>query len=288
MSVAPPRLVPFRVEEPAGAPIPVVYDSPHSGSVYPADFAPMIDPMTLRRSEDAHMEELFAHVTRRGAPLLHAQFPRCYIDPNRNEDDLDLSMIEGGAWPGPVNPSTKTLNRGVGLIWKQMKALGDIYAAPLSAAAVRDRIERYWRPYHAALADRLDAAHARHGVVFHVNCHSMAAEGDRTTEDGPIRRPDFVIGDRDGTTCAPAFTELVVETIRSLGYSVTVNDPYKGFELVRRHGRPADGRHALQIELSRGRYMNETTLAKTAEFHETEAALERLTDAIADFAVAQT
>ena len=269
-----------RVERPIGDARPLVFDSPHSGSIYPADFSHVIDRMVLRRSEDAHIEELFGHVTELGAVMVHALFPRCYIDPNRNEDDLDLSMISDG-WDGPVNPTSKTLSRGIGLIWKDMKAFGPIYDGKLTADAVRARIEGYWRPYHDALASEIDTMFQRFGRVVHVDCHSMASMGDRTTEDGAVARPDFVIGDRDGTTCAPALTDCVVETLRAMGYSVAVNDPYKGFELVRRHGRPDEGRHAIQIEVNRALYMDEATLSKRPGFLDLAANLARLNAEIA-------
>lgn len=272
-----------RVEVPQGPTIPLIFDSPHSGSIYPSDFDHAIERMTLRRSEDAHVEELFAHVTEHQATLIHALFPRAYIDPNRNDDDIDSSMLEG-AWPDPVNPTSKTLDRGVGLIWKDMKAFGPIYDRKLSVEEVRHRISTCWRPYHDALAREIDTLHAEHGLVIHVNCHSMASRGDRTTEDGEVARPDFVIGDRDGTTCAPEVTDCVVKTLRSAGHSVAVNDPYKGFELVRRHGRPTEGRHSIQIEINRALYMEETTLAKTEGFLDVAAELRRLTFALGELA----
>lgn len=273
-----------QIERPAADPIPVVYDSPHSGSVDPPDFNVALNRMTLRRSEDAHLDELFAHVTERGAPLLHALFPRAYIDPNRAESDLDVALVDG-VWPHPTNPTHKTLERGVGLVWRQMKALGPIYDRKLSVGEIEARLGHFWRPYHETLQRLLDDAHARFGVVYHVNCHSMASWGDETTEDGAVQRPDFVIGDRDGATCSGAFRELVVETLRAEGCSVAINDPYKGFELVRRYSDPERGRHCVQIELSRARYMDEATLTKSADFFETRRILNRLTDAIADFAV---
>ena len=271
---------PVRVVPPKGEVIPLVFDSPHSGSIYPDDFDHVIDRMTLRRSEDAHVDELFGHVVNHGATLVHALFPRCYIDPNRNVDDIDVSMIEG-VWPHLANPTSKTLDRGVGLIWKQMKAFGPIYGRRLSLGDVEARIECYWRAYHDALAGVIDERHAAFGCVVHVDCHSMASHGDATTEDGPVARPEFVIGDRDGTTCAPALTQCVVETLRTQGHSVAVNDPYKGFELVRRHGRPAENRHAIQIEVNRALYMDEATLSKRPGFEKVEAVLRVLTGEIA-------
>lgn len=254
-----------RIHLPTSNAVPLVFDSPHSGSIYPNDFGHRIDRMTLRRSEDAHVEELFAGVTTQGATLLHALFPRSYIDPNRNADDIDVTMIDGG-WPDPVNPTSKTLQRGVGLIWKDMKAFGPIYDRTLTRAEVKGRIEGYWRPYHSALQDLLDQAHRTYGQVAHVDCHSMASMGDRTTEDGEVPRPDFVVSDRDGTTCAPGMLDCVVGYLRDKGYTVSVNDPYKGFELVRRHGQPANQRHSLQIEINRALYMEEATLAKHPGF----------------------
>lgn len=254
-----------RTVTPDTNPVPLVFDSPHSGSIYPADFNHAIDRMTLRRSEDAHVEELFMPAVREGAVLVHALFPRCYVDPNRNSDDIDVSMIDG-TWNSPVNPTFKTLQRGVGLIWKDMKAFGPVYDRKLTAEEIRKRIDTCWTPYHDTLKSTLDRLHDAHGHVLHVNCHSMASMGDRTTEDGEVPRPDFVIGDRDGSTCAPALTDCVVETLRDLGYTVAINDPYKGFELVRRHGRPSEGRHSIQIEINRKLYMEEATLSKVEGF----------------------
>lgn len=269
-----------RVVPPNGAALPLVFDSPHSGSIYPDDFDHVIDRMVLRRSEDAHIDELFAHVTGHGATLVHALFPRCYIDPNRNADDIDVSMIAGD-WPSPVNPTEKTVAQGVGLIWKQMRASGPIYGRQLTTAEVEMRINLYWRAYHDALAAVLDARHAAFGRVVHIDCHSMPSHGDATTKDGPVARPDFVIGDRDGTTCTPALMDCIVETLRAHGHSVAINDPYKGFELVRRHGRPAESRHAIQIEINRALYMDEASLSKRAEFEHTEAVLAAVTGEIA-------
>ena len=149
----------------------------------------------------------------------------------------------------------KTIRRGVGLIWRDMKAFGPIYAGKLTAEGVAARIEGYWRPYHAALAAAVDGVHAAFGRVVHVNCHSMASMGDRTTEDGEVPRPDFVVSDRDGTTCAPAVIDCAVETLRAAGYSVSVNHPYKGFEIVRRHA-PDIGEGAVSTRESRnGNYL---------------------------------
>ena len=271
----------LEVRQPQGAPVPLILDSPHSGSVYPETFDHRIDRMTLRRSEDAHVEELFADAPNHGATLLHALFPRCYIDPNRAADDIDLGLIDG-TWPHPVRPTTKTRDRGVGLIWRDMKAFGPVYARKLTVDDVAARIETYWQPYHDTLSALIDAAHGHWGQVLHLNCHSMASMGDRTTEDGAVARPDFVISDREGRTAAPDILAAVLDPLKSEGYSVAINDPYKGFELVRKHGRPAEGRHSVQIEINRALYMDEATLSKTPGFFRVKRTLSGLGAALAE------
>jgi len=151
-----------------------------------------------------------------------------------------------------------------------------MYDRKLTAAEVRRRIDRWYHPYHAALATELDALHRAFGAVWHLNCHSMPAVGDANADDPGRVRADFVLGDRDGTTCAPAFTSLVAETVRGMGYTVAVNDPYKGVEIVRRHGRPAERRHSLQIEIKRTLYMDEDSLEPNAGYARLERDLARL------------
>lgn len=268
-----------RIERPTVRSTPIVFDSPHSGSIYPSDFGHCIDRLVLRRSEDAHLEEIFAPVTHHGAVLLHALFPRAYIDPNRASDDIDVTMLSG-VWDEPVHPTSKTLSRKVGLLWREMRDAGPVYDRLISPEELRHRLDTCWRPYQDALTRALDTAHRDHGVVLHVNAHSMSSHGDKTTEDGPVRRPDVVVGDRDGTSCAQAMRDCVIDTFRSLGYSVALNDPYKGFEIVRRHGRPTENRHSIQIELNRALYMDEPTLAKTEGIFELTAAADTLAGAL--------
>ncbi|MEX2311023.1 MAG: N-formylglutamate amidohydrolase, partial [Rhodospirillales bacterium] len=230
-------------------PLPLVYDSPHSGSDYPSDMHPVVPVEILRQSEDAFIDEIFGHVTVLGAVLVKAMFPRCYIDPNRASEDIEVAALDG-AWPGPISNSIKT-NRGAGLVWTKIMGTQAIYDRKLGVAEVQARITHYWQPYHETLQMELDRLHQDFGAVWHIDCHSMPARGNAHTEDGPVERADFVLGDRDGTTCDPAFTETVRDVLAGLGYDVAVNWPMKGVELVRRHGRPVENRHSLQIEINR-------------------------------------
>jgi len=267
--------------DPAGPVVPVVFDSPHSGTRYPSDFDFVCPFSLLRQAEDSWVDELYAHVPDQGATLLCALFPRSYIDANRSESDIDPALL-ADPWPYPLNPTDKS-GLGMGLVRHLCRPGVPMYDGRLSAIQVMDRIERYWRPYHETLAQALQQLHARFGVVWHVNCHSMPSV---TSPADPVtgRRADFVLGDRDGTSCAPAFTQFVADVLRSRGYRVVVNDPYKGVELVQRYANPGQGRHSLQVEIDRRLYMNEETLERHQGFETLRRDLMLLTRRICAFA----
>ncbi len=281
----PDHLVPrvLELRGPAAPALPLVFDSPHSGTDYPDDFEHLAPLSALRQAEDTYVDELFDAAPAQGATLLHALFPRSFIDPNRAADDLDVSMIDG-TWPGPVAPSPKCA-LGLGLLWSRYPPGLPLYRRKLTVAEVRRRIEDYHRPYHDTLRRALDAAHTRFGVVWHINCHSMPALSNEMAAEGPgVPRPDFNLGDRDGTTCSPDLTEAVRAALAARGYQVTVNDPYKGVELIRAWSAPRDGRHSLQIEINRRLYMDEDSFEKTAGFTKLQADIGRLIAELAEFA----
>lgn len=273
----------FTRSEPVGRVVPLVLDSPHSGTEYPADFLPAVPLAALRNAEDGFVDELFDSAIRHGATLIAARFPRSYIDPNRSILDIDTSLLDA-PWPGPVQAGKKT-TLGVGLIWRVLDTGVPIYARKLTVDEVKQRITRYHQPYQKALKDALDAAHRHFGAVWHINCHSMPALSSRISEEGPGKpRADFVLGDRDGTTCSAEFTALVRDYLASLGYEVKVNDPYKGVELVRAFSDPAAGRHSLQVEVNRRLYMNEATRERSAGFAALKDHLDGLVRTVADYA----
>ena len=243
---------------------PLVLDSPHSGTVYPEDFRPACDLATLRRAEDTHVEKLYAFAPEMGAAWIEAHFPRSYLDANRDTTELDTALLDG-PWTGPLSTDPRVLAKvrlGKGLVWKLTDEGLPIYDRLLGVDEVRARIDNCWRPYHAAVAEAIDAAHARHGYSIHINCHSMpAVAGSHATDFPGLVHADFVIGDRDGSTADPALSQRICEHLRARGYSVDYNHPYKGVELVRRHGRPAAHRHSIQVEVNRKLYMDEATLA---------------------------
>ena len=242
----------------------VVFDSPHSGTRYPQDFDYACELATLRRAEDTHVEQLFDFASELGIAWVEALFPRSYLDANRSEGEVDVDMLDG-PWPGPLETDPVVLSKvrlGKGLVWRLTDDGVPLYARKLTPAEVAARIERCWRPYHTAVAQAIDEAHRRHGFCIHINCHSMpAVAASHATEHPGLAHADFVLGDRDGTTASPRLTARLADFLRTLGYSVAINHPYKGVELVRRYGDPAAGRHSIQLEINRKLYMDEQTLA---------------------------
>jgi len=240
---------------------PLVFDSPHSWGLWPEAGTPTQAPAhALATTWDAWIDELWATAAQGRAPVLAARFHRSFIDANRARDDIDAALLDG-PWPEPLSPGAACL-RGMGLI--RRLALPDVpmYAAPLPVAEVRARITDYYDPYHQTLSDLIGAAHANFGVSVHIDCHSMKSVGNGMNVDAGQARPDMVVSNMAGRTCDAFLLRWVVQHLRSLGYRVQANHPYQGAELVRRHGRPAEGRHSLQIEINRAVYMNEARLER--------------------------
>lgn len=255
----------YRLHMPESAPAALVLDSPHSGTSYPPDFQTAIEPGVLRTAEDTWVADLWGDAPALGVPLIEARFPRAYIDANRGDEEIDPQLLDT-PWPEPL-PDSPKVRLGKGLIWRMLDDGTPLYERKLSIAEVQHRIDACWKPYHGAVKQTLDAAYAQHGKVWHINCHSMPSIAAAFATDTPgLVHPDFVLGDRDGTTSAPEFREFVAAWLSERGYDVAVNAPYKGVELVRRYGDPAQNRHSLQLEINRKLYMDEATLRPTAGY----------------------
>jgi N-formylglutamate amidohydrolase len=275
-----------RLEGPARPIVPLVLDSPHSGLDFPADFDAALSEFDLRDAEDCFVDELYRPALERGVPMIAAQFPRTYLDANRHAGDIDLALVEGGQWPHVFVPSGKAV-LGKALLWRTIDDGRPIYARKLTVAEIERRIERCHRPFHDALQQRISATHARYGVSYHIDCHSMNDVAGLQGEGGAgSRRADFVLGDRDGTTCEAGFTGHLAAVLRGLGYAVAVNEPYKGVELVRAYCDPPGGRHSLQVEINKRLYMDEATRSKSAGFAPLQGVLDTLVAAAVDYACA--
>jgi len=260
---------PFRLDRPARACVPFLFASPHSGRSYPARLLEntRLDATTLRRSEDAFVDELFGGVVKLGAPFLAAQFPRAFLDVNRSSTELDAAMFDAPL-SLPVDQPSPRVTAGLGVIPRIVRDGAEIYRGKLDGREAEARIRQLYQPYHQALAELMAETHARFGVAVLIDCHSMPSA---------LSVPDIVLGDRYGASAMPALTARAENAFAREGFSVARNTPYAGGHTTVLYGKPAAGCHALQIEVNRALYLDEEKIVKKAAF---ERVRERLTRAL--------
>lgn len=261
----------FSRRDPAGETSPVLFEIPRSGAEYPRDFRSIAALTDLQRSISMYVEECYAGVVEAGATWLYAHCPNAYIDLNRHELDIDPSQLDG-EWPEPLRPGPKTKS-GIGLIPTVCAGTKPLYDAPLAVAEVRKRLDHYYWPYHGEVTRLLQGFRARHGIAYHLSCHSMPAMPAANAPDAGQRRADFDLGDRNGTTCGAELVEVVASVLKGFGYRVTSNTHFIGAESVRKHGAPDQGIHSLQIEMNRSLYMDEEARTRRPELAEVRAHL---------------
>jgi N-formylglutamate amidohydrolase len=271
---------PFEILEPAEWRAPIIFNSPHSGSIYPEDFlsASRIDLPTLRRSEDSFTDELVEGLAERGFPVVRVNFPRCYVDVNREPYELDPRMFTGRL-PSFANTRSMRVAGGLGTIPRVVGDGQEIYRGRLPVDDALGRIEALYKPYHRALRRLINKVQQAFGTVVLVDCHSMPSVG--MSRDEP-RRPDLVIGDRYSTSCAPSLPDRIEETMTRLGYSIGRNKPYAGGFITEHYGNPASGLHAVQLELNRAVYMDERRRERGPRFEQVTADFVALAEALAE------
>jgi N-formylglutamate deformylase len=258
---------PFRIVRPLRQTVPFVFASPHSGSLYPESFvqASRLSPVSLRRSEDAFVDELFAGSVVLGAPLLAARFPRAFLDVNRAPDELDQAMFEGPLSVAVDAPSARVA-AGLGVVPRIVRDGAEIYKGRIAAREAEERLLRLYRPYHAALAGLVEETRAHFGAAVVIDCHSMPSAA---------AAPDIVLGDRYGASAAPMLTRHTDAAFQRHGFSVARNAPYAGGHTTLLHGRRDRDVHALQIEINRTLYLDEERIVRGARFADVHARLTR-------------
>jgi N-formylglutamate amidohydrolase len=260
----------------------MVLASPHSGADYPAEFlaSSRLDPLTLRRSEDSYVDEIFDPGAEIAVPLLKARFPRAFLDPNREPFELDPTMFED-ALPPYVNSRSPRVRVGLGTIARVVATGEEIYARKLRFAEASERVDRLYRPYHRALKQLLATTREQFGSYLLVDCHSMPSSIAQSERGGAKGRADVVLGDCHGTSCHPAIVETAHQFLHERGYQVSRNAPYAGGFTTAHYGKPQAGGHALQIELSRGLYMDERSFERKAALTRLAADMRALLAALA-------
>lgn len=261
----------FEVLEPAGQSVPLVFNSPHSGRRYPGAFLERsrLDGLAIRRSEDHYVDELFSVAPALGAPMLVAHFPRAWLDVNREPYELDPRMFDGSL-PSYANIGSMRVAGGLGTVPRVVAENMEIYRHRLPVEEALERIETVYKPYHACLRQLLVRTHVAFGLAVLIDCHSMPGN---IRVSGSGLRPDFIIGDRYGTSASAELSLTAMRLLEDMGFCVVRNKPYAGGFITEHYGRPAKGLHALQIEVNRSLYVDETTLVRKPDFPVLQAAI---------------
>ncbi|MGI3166762.1 N-formylglutamate amidohydrolase [Pseudooceanicola sp. 200-1SW] len=256
--------LPYALYRPARLTTSVVFASPHSGRDYPADLMTRtrLDGRQIRSSEDAFVDRLFAPATELGAALLCARVPRAYVDLNRAADELDPALVEGARRRGH-NPRIAS---GLGVIPRVVAGGRPIYDGKIPLAEAEARLERCWQPYHATLQTLLAEVHRGFGEAVLIDCHSMPHEALDAIRRNSRRRPDVVLGDRFGASADSQLVDRIEAAFTGAGLNVIRNAPFAGAYVAQHYGRPARGRHAVQIEIDRALYMDEAQIEPRADF----------------------
>ena len=264
---------PYRLIEPEALLSGIVIASPHSGRNYLSSVKEqsILDPITLRSSEDAFVDELMDFAPALGIPLICSEIPRAFVDLNRARDELDPAIIEG-IKPNRQNPRVIS---GLGVIPRVVANGKEIYSGKLSKEAAIERLESFWDPYHSKLAELLDRARQQFGYSILIDTHSMPHEAILNASSS-FRTSQIVLGDRYGATCAPEIINDLIKLISKNGLRASRNIPFSGAYIVQKYGSPGLNRHAIQLEIDRSIYMDERKIQKLEKFHKLKNKLQNI------------
>ncbi len=260
-------IAPVEIVRPKRQSVPFIFASPHSGRRYAPEFLRQskLDLLTLRRSEDSYVDLLVDMVPELGAPLLKAHFPRAYVDVNRSDTELD-PMIFSGRIPHNSDTRSNRVMAGFGVIPRLAADGHEIYRRKIKFVEAEERLRTCYHPYHDALKELISSTLDQFGCAVIIDCHSMPSRGAWRQLGKQQRDVDFVLGDRYGASCAPGLLSLTQNLFYEAGYVVTRNAPYAGGFVTQNYGRPAEGVHALQIEINRRLYLDEAKVARNQGF----------------------
>jgi len=238
MPLSPPALYPHRAH------VPVLISVPHAGRDYPDWLIALCKggAQALHALEDPLVDDLVEGALDKGIGAVIARTPRAAIDCNRAEDEIDPTVIRSG----PIASLSARARGGLGIIPGRTATHGSLWRQPILRHELEERLAQAHRPYHRAIEQMLGRLLDEFGCALLLDCHSMPP---------PDGGPSVIIGDRYGQSAAPWVTSEAVRIVTSVGFRAGVNLPFAGGHVVQRHGAPARGVHALQIEIDRRCYL---------------------------------
>lgn len=244
----------YRLERPDEQTLPLVVDVPHAGEWIPDDVRDemVIGTKQLRRDLDLYVDRIWESAPDYGATLMVSNVSRYVVDLNRAADDVSPETVEGGK---RIDEDGYYQDRGV--VWRQTTGKTPVMDEPMSKKAFKERLDRFYHPYHEQLREEIDRIRSEFGYCVLIDAHSMPSRGRKGHTDPGQKRAEIVPGDVNGESCDRTVRWMIEEHYRDAGFSVRSNEPYRGGWITRHYGQPKQGVHAIQIEVRRDLYMNE-------------------------------
>lgn len=264
-------LSPPAIHQPS-ANVPVLLSVPHAGRDYPDWLIALCKGgrPALQALEDPLVDRLAERAIEQSIGAVIANAPRAAIDCNRGEDEIDPTVVRAG----PISALSPRARGGLGIVPGRTASHGPLWRQPIPRTELDERLEQAHRPYHQAIEELLALLLDRFGCALLLDCHSMPP---------PDGGPSIIIGDRYGQSAAPWITSEAVKIVTSMGFRAGVNQPFAGGHVVQRHGAPAGGVHALQIEIDRGCYLRPDGVNPGPGFARTARLIERLAFRLGEF-----
>lgn len=238
---------------------PLVYAAPHSGRWMPPGAGADLQAgeATVRSLEDPRVDALIAGAAARGAATIINGTARAFVDVNRDPAEMDPDLLITGR---PGDRRTPRTRAGLGVVPRLGGDGQPLWRRPFQVEELRARVDQVHASYHAALAGLMADARAQFGRAVLIDWHSMPSVAAMAEQRRGGLRPDIVIGDRHGQSADPALARIVRTAFEARGRRVIMNRPFAGGYTTQLWARPADGFHALQIEIDRSLYLDERTL----------------------------
>lgn len=238
----------FRVIRPLTTPVPVVLSVPHCGKEFPSSLIQDFVPELIEKPDDTDwfVHRLYDFAPAMGITLIHATFSRWVIDLNR--DPAGAPLYSDGRLITGLCPTTTFVGDP---LYRDRRITVD-------ADEVKRRKELYFDPYHQRIKEEVEALREQFGTVLLWDCHSIRQTVPSIQKE---KFPDLILGDADGTSASATLIERAISVLEGSTYTFNHNHPFKGGYITRHFGRPEQDVHALQLEMTKVNYMDDSEMS---------------------------